>query len=154
MTADYRSDSLKYKHDLFTGSIPGTGISIPGIMNIGPTLTYSVGGNCSFSGSATVDFGLQATIPDSARIVADYGNRGASTATGFSGGELTPIFGVPNASVSVTLTAFSQLTIDFGVDLTDLGTVGVSLIVKLPEVSATLTAKLGGFISLISFSCL
>lgn len=148
MTASYGSDSLGYTKDLFSQGIPGIGISIPEIMNIGATLTYSVGGSCSFSGSATVDFGLQATIPDSAQIVADYQNRGASTATGFSGGEPTPIFHVPNESVSVTLSAFSQLTIDFGVDLLDFGAMDVGLAFKLPEVGATLTAKYGKFISL------
>lgn len=92
MTATYGSNSLGYTKDLVSIGVPGLGISIPEIINIGATLTYSVGGDCSFSGSATVDFGLQATIPDSAQIVADYENQGASTATGFSGGQLTPIF--------------------------------------------------------------
>lgn len=145
ITANNGPDSLGYTMDLPRVAIPGLGISIPDIMNIGAALTYSIGGNCSFSGSATVDFGLQADVPDSAKIVADYKNHGASEATGFTGGQLTPMFGIKNESTSVTLSAYSQLGVDFGVDLFKLGTVSVAVTVKLPEISATLTAKYGKY---------
>lgn len=115
-------------------------------MNIGVNPTYSVGVNGSFGGSATVDFGLQATVPDSAQIVADYNNQGASTATGFSGVQPIPSFNIINESAFVTLSAFSQLGITFGVDLFELGGVDVALTVKLPEVSATFTAKHGKYL--------
>lgn len=117
-------------------------------MTIGPSLTYTVGASGSFSGSATVDFGLQATVPDSAQIVADYSNSGASTATNFSGGQLTPKFDIKNGSASVTLSAFSQLGINFGVDLFKLGAVTVTVTVKLPEISTTLTANYGKYLPL------
>ena len=115
-------------------------------MNIGATPIYSVGVNGSFGGSATVGFGLQATVPDSAQIVADYNHQGASTATGFSGGQLTPNFNIINESAFVTLGAFSQLGITLGVDLFTFGGVDVALTVKLPEVIATFTAKHGKYL--------
>lgn len=115
-------------------------------MNIGVTPTYSVGVNGSFGGSATVDFGLQFPVPNSAQIVANYNNQGASTATGFSGGQPIPNFNIINESAFVTLSAFSQLGITLGVDLFTFGGVDVALTVKLPEVSATFTAKHGKYL--------
>ncbi|KAF6235168.1 hypothetical protein HO173_006797 [Letharia columbiana] len=141
ITADYESTPLNFTKELPSIPIPELGFSIPEIMTIGPSLTYTVGASGSFSGSATVDFGLQATVPDSAQIVADYSNSGASTATNFSGGQLTPKFDIKNGSASVTLSAFSQLGINFGVDLFKLGAVTVTVTVKLPEISTTLTAN-------------
>lgn len=112
-------------------------------MNIGPTLTFSVGVNCTFGGSAVVDFGVKATVPDSAQIVADYKNHAASTAMEFEGGQLTPTFDIKNCSASVTLSAFSELGIDFGVELVKIGTLDIAMTVKLPEVIATITALYG-----------
>ncbi|CAF9942270.1 MAG: hypothetical protein ALECFALPRED_009642 [Alectoria fallacina] len=146
ITADDGPDSLGHIWNLPNIPIPDLGISIAHIMNIGVNPTYSVGVNGSFGGSATVDFGLQATVPDSAQIVADYNNQGASTATGFSGVQPIPSFNIINESAFVTLSAFSQLGITFGVDLFELGGVDVALTVKLPEVSATFTAKHGKYL--------
>lgn len=104
-------------------------------------MTYSVGANCSFSGSATVDFGLQATVPDSAQIVADYNNHGASKATGFGEGQLTPNIDFRNESASVTLSAFSQPEVKFGIDLHKIGSLEMAFTITLPEITAKLSVE-------------
>lgn len=119
------------------------GFTLPKFIDLGPSLVYSVGVNLSFSGSTTVDFGVNTTVPDSAQILVDYSNRGASKATGFGESKMVPSYNINNESVSVTLSAFSQPAIDFGVNLYELGNLDVNVAIMLPEVSTTVGAKYG-----------
>ena len=114
-------------------------------MNLGAFLTYSVSGDCTFSGSASASFGVDASLPDNAVITADYQNHGASSASGFDSTELTPMFRLNNGSASVTLSATSKPEIKFGFDLLHIGNVDVAVTVDLPEASVTLTAVSGGY---------
>lgn len=142
ITATYKPESLQYTKELFSAPIPDAGIEVPGIFKLGATLSYNVGISSTFKGSATVDFGLKAELPDSAKLVADIQNPDSSSAVGFSGA-VTPLFDVKALSASLTLAAFSQPKLSFGIELTEVGTLDVALTMKLPEVSATLTAAYG-----------
>ncbi|KAL2038816.1 hypothetical protein N7G274_008574 [Stereocaulon virgatum] len=107
---------------------------------MGATVSYNVIGTATVSGSGTVDFGLKASLPDSAKLTADTVNKDASSATGFSGGSLDPIFDITKGSASLTLTATSQPKISFGIKAIGIENFDVEVAVKLPEISATLTA--------------
>ena len=119
-------------------------------MNLGAFLTYSVSGDCTFSGSASASFGVNASLPDSAVITADYKNHGASSVSGFDSTDLTPMFRLDNGSASVTLSATSKSEIKFGFDLYHVGNVDVAVTVDLPEASVTLTALSG--MSILSYT--
>lgn len=112
-------------------------------MTLGAFMTYSIEGQCTFSGSANVDFGVDASLPDSAQIVADYNNHGASSATGFNETQLTPLFNLNNGSASVTLSATSKPAIKFGFVLNHIGNVDVDVTFSLPEASVTISAVAG-----------
>ncbi len=140
ITSSDEPDSLQYTKELFSFPIPDAGIEVEGIFKLGAILSYDVGISSSFSGSATVDFGLQAGMPDSAQVTADIQNPDSSSAAGWSGGSLTPLFDIKQESASIKLAAFSQPKLAFGIELIKIGNVDVALTVKLPEVSATLTA--------------
>ncbi|KAK0508611.1 hypothetical protein JMJ35_008887 [Cladonia borealis] len=140
ITSTDEPDSLQYTKQLLSAPVPGAGISVSGIFNLGATLSYSVGVSSSFAGSATVDFGLRASLPDSAQLVANIQDPESSSATGFGGGSLTPLFDITKESASLTLSAFSQPELEFGIELIEIGKFDVGLTVKLPEVSVTLTA--------------
>lgn len=135
--------SLHYEKELFVAPIPGAGISIPKIFNLGATLAYDVGIDTSFQGTATVDFGVSAGIPNTAQLTADLRNPGASSATGFGEGSLTPLFDVKDMSASVTLLAYSKPKITFGLEIIKIGTANVEVGVKLPQIDVTLTAAYG-----------
>ena len=90
-----------------------------------------------------MDFGLQARLPDSAQLVANIQDPDSSSATGFGAGSLTPLFDIRKESASLTLAAFSQPELEFGIELIEIGKIDVGLTVKLPEVSVTLTAAYG-----------
>lgn len=141
ITANESPNTLQFQKQLFSSAIPGAGISIPEIFTLGATLSYSVGGTASFQGTASVDFGLSATLPDSAQLVADIKNPDSSSATGFNGGTLTPLFNVNEMSAAVTLGAYSLPMISFGVSLVKIGSASLDVSVKLPEVDVTLTAE-------------
>jgi len=140
ITSTNEPDSLQYTKELFSFPIPDAGIEVRGIFKLGATLSYDVCVSSSFSGSATIDFGLQAGMPDSAQVTADIQNPDSSSATGWSGGSLTPLFDIKKESASVKLAAFSQPKLAFGIELVKVGNIDVALTVKLPEVSVTLTA--------------
>ena len=79
-------------------------------------------------------------MPDSAQVTADIQNPASSSATGWSGGSLTPLFDIKEESASIKLAAFSEPKLAFGIELIEVGNFDVALTVKLPKVSVTLTA--------------
>ena len=145
ITASESPAALQFQKQLVSFPIPDAGIEIPHIFSLGTILSYSVGGTASFQGTASVDFGLSSSLPNSAQLVADLKNPDSSSATGFSGGDLTPLFNVNEMSAAVTLGAYSLPKISFGVQLVKIGSASVDLSVKLPEVDVTLTAEYGKY---------
>ena len=141
ITASESPKTLQFQKQLVSFPIPDAGIEIPDIFSLGTILSYSVGGTASFHGTASVDFGLSSGLPNSAQLVADLKNPDSSSATGFSGSDLTPLFNVNEMSAAVTLGAYSLPMISFGVKLVKIGSASVDLSVKLPEVDVTLTAE-------------
>ena len=123
--------------------IPDAGVGIDGIVTLGAFLSYSIDVDATFSGSADLDFGVNASLPDSARIVADYHNHSASSASGFDSSDLTPIFNLNNASASVTLSATSKPELKFGFDFDKFGKVDVDVTINLPEASVKLSTISG-----------
>ena len=112
-------------------------------MEIGAYLTYIVSGSCTFSGFASIEMGANASLPDSAQIVADYKNHGASSTSGLDSTLVTPLFRINNESASMDLNAISQPAITFGVNLMKAGNAGITVSVNLPEISATLSVGHG-----------
>ena len=133
-------DSLQFTKELFSAPIPDAGISVPGIFKLGAIISYEVGVTTSFAGSAEFKFGLSASLPDTAKVVADINDPGQSSATGFDAANIAPIFDVGALSAQVTVAAFTQPKLFFGIELTKVGKFDVNLALKLPIVSATLKA--------------
>lgn len=151
ITATDDSQPMTYSKTLFSDLIPGAGYGIHDIMSIGASLTYTVIGSCAFSGSASMQFGANASLPDSAQIVADYKNHGASSTSGFDSTQVTPLFRMNNESASMNLNAISQPAITFGVDLMKAGKAGMTISVNLPELSTTLSIEHGTCLFPVSF---
>ena len=143
ITASETPQSLSFDQLIVSQPLYGAGIGITDFINLGASLTYTVSGDCKFSGSASATFGVDASLPDSAVITAHYQNHGASSASGFDSTQLTPMFRLNNGSASVTLSATSKPEIKFGFELLHVGNVDVAVTVDLPEASVTLTALSG-----------
>lgn len=129
--------------EVFSAPIPGAGLEIGGIFKLGATVAYDVGTSASFSGSASADFGLEASLPDGAKVVADITNPGQSSAVGWAGSSLQPTFEVTKIEASIKLAAYSQPKVSFGITLDHVGDVEVVVELKLPEISSTLAALYG-----------
>lgn len=141
VTSSQAPDSIQQSKELVSAPIPGAGIEVTGIFKLGATVSYDVGTSATFAGSATADFGLQASLPNGAKVVADINNPSGSSATGWQASSITPIFDITKLSASITLAAFSQPKIAFGIELTQVGNIDVALTMKLPEISSTLSAE-------------
>lgn len=139
--------------ELFRFPIPGAGIAVKGIFSLGATVSYDVGTSATFAGTATVDFGLEASLPNGAKVSADIINPGQSSATGWAGSSLDPIFEVTKIEASIKLTAYSQPKVEFGIKLNNVGDVEVVVGMKLPEISSTLSADYGKSPSHRPFRC-
>ena len=135
--------SHTFTESLGSFAVPDAGFVIPDLLDVGATLEYSIGGECTVSGEATVDFGGTISVPDTAQIVADYESSGASSVTGFDESQVTPLFNPGRAEASLQLSAFLRPEIKFGITLTAIGNADISVGIKLPELSATFTAEAG-----------
>ena len=124
-------------------AVPDAGFSIPGVFDLGTTIDFNIGGECTVNGEATVDFGGTISVPDTAQIVADYESSGSSSVTGFDESQVTPLFNLSSAEASLTLNAYLQPEMNFGIDLGTIGKAEISVGIKLPELSATFTAEAG-----------
>lgn len=143
VTSSKEPDLLQSSKELFSAPIPGAGISVTGIFKLGATVSYEVGTSVTFAGTATADFGLQASLPNGAKVVADVNDPSRSSATGWQGSSLTPIFEITELSASLTLAAFSQPKIAFGVELIEVGKIDIAVTMKLPEISSKLSTTYG-----------
>ncbi|KAL8967303.1 MAG: hypothetical protein Q9197_005503 [Variospora fuerteventurae] len=143
ITAPYSPDQLGYSKELFSAPIPEAGISVTGIFSLGAVVSYEVGVSTTFSGSASMNFGLTASLPDTAVVIADGIDRSASTTTGFEGAVFNPHFNLTALSAGVTLAAFSQAKLTFGVDITKVGKLEVGMGLKLPAVEAIVKGAYG-----------
>ena len=131
---------LQKNWQLISTPVPDLGLSVNGIFDLGAVMSYSVGLTSSFAGQAVVDFGLSASIPDAATMNADIMAKDKSSAKGWDGGKLDPLFDVKSLEASVSLGAYSTPMLSLEVDLKSVGKIGVDISVKLPEVTSTLTA--------------
>ena len=127
-------------------TIPDAGFKIDDLVSVGAFLSYSVGGSCTFSGDAIVDFGVNASVPDTAQIVADFHGQAASSVTGFDTSDLRHSFHIGNESATISLMAYSQPELKFEVELVEVAEVDITLAVKLPELNASFTAESGMFL--------
>ena len=135
-----KAGTINEAKELFSAPIPGVGIAVPGIFKLGGVLTYEVGVSATFKGSAKVDFGLKASIPDESVVQVDIANSGNSKAAGFKP-KVEPVFEVKGLDASLSVSAYSQPKLFFGIEIVKAAKADVSLAIRLPEVSATFTPK-------------
>ena len=135
--------SIDESKELFAFGIPDAGIAVTGIFDLGATLSYSVGVSSEFKGEGVVDFGLAASLPNSAKVTADAKKGDGNSAVGFDGASFDPIFDVKSLSASVELVAYSKARILFGIEVTKIGKLDVAVTLQVPKVTTTLTVAFG-----------
>ena len=112
------------------------------IFKLGAFLGYEVGAAVTFSGEAIVDLGVKAQLPDSAQLTADLHDPSGSSASGFQGA-VEPIFEIEKFSAGLTVGVFTQPKLSLEIEVEGVGHAAVAILLKLPQVSATLTGEYG-----------
>ncbi|EEP80208.1 predicted protein [Uncinocarpus reesii 1704] len=59
---------FKYSKQVFEAAIPYTGVEIPGVLLIGAKVGLLIHGDIKFTGSATVNFGCHASLPNGGKL--------------------------------------------------------------------------------------
>ncbi|KAI9848432.1 MAG: hypothetical protein M1837_000227 [Sclerophora amabilis] len=131
---------LSLSKELLAFPIPNAGIAVANIFKLGAVVAYEVGVNSTLNGVATFTYGLNAKIPDTAVVSADLLNKDKSTATGFEGTTMEPLFNLDAISTNVRIAALSQPKLTFGIDILKVGKIEAGLMIKVPEVALTLAA--------------
>ncbi|KAL8928983.1 MAG: hypothetical protein Q9208_001426 [Pyrenodesmia sp. 3 TL-2023] len=131
----YSPTSLQYTKELFSVPVPEAGISVTGIFSIGAVASYGLGVSTTFKGSTSMTFGITASLPDTAVVTAGYrsGNPSAGTATSFDGAVFDPNFNLTALAGGVTVAAYSEAKLSFGVDITKWGRVEVEFALQVPK---------------------
>lgn len=135
-------DSIEQEKELLEKPVPDFGIDIPGVLKLGAIMSYSIGYSTSFIGSASLVFGVTASLPDDATIMVDILDRDQSYSRGFDG-ELVPIFDVTELTASVQFAVFTQAKLAFGLEIPNLDKQDIELVLKIPKLTYTVTAGYG-----------
>jgi len=130
---------LKRSEPLFEAPVPDLGIIVPGIFKLGAIFKFEVGVQTQLQGSATIDFDLEARVPDTAKFTVDVMNQNLSTADGFRC-DVNPIFDVKAFSATIQLAAFAQAVLSFGVEVEKVGKWDVELQFKMPQLATKMIA--------------
>ncbi|KAG0136431.1 hypothetical protein HOY82DRAFT_498283 [Tuber indicum] len=131
---------LNLTQELASFPIPGAGISVPKIFELGAIITYEVGVECSVTGEANFTFGLSASLPNSALVSLNLADVSQSQASGFDGATFDPVFDINSGSVSLNVAAISRPKLTFGIEIIGVGKLEAALKMGLPVVSTKLTA--------------
>lgn len=96
------------------GRLALTPFQIPGVISIGPEVSFSAGLKASFNASAGVLAGITVNWDD-VSVVVDLVNKGGSSATGFAPNQVKPNF-ILTGEITLTGNAYVVFGLDFGVE--------------------------------------
>lgn len=140
VTNTEKLEDISGKKELWSMAVPDLGIDIPHILKLGVTLAYQIGFQTKLLGSATFVLGATSSLPDDAIITLDLMDHEKSSASGFEGAALIPIFDATALSTSVQVAVFTQADIAFGIEIEGYDKADIELNLKIPQLSTTLTA--------------
>ena len=125
--------------------VPDVGLpgwSIPGIFDFGPQFSVEVGFQLSgVKGSATIEAGFTANIPDSSTAV--LGIKGVDSSS--SGWVPNVVTQPPSLNIEVdgSLELYARTSLDLGATILSVYSFGAGIFMKLPDVILTLGAEYG-----------
>ena len=130
--------------DLVQGNIPGTGITLLGVVSVGLTASYQVGVTGTFKGSGSWDTQLKASVPGKSLITVDALRPERSKIEGWNLQVNTPVYSVPKLENEASFSIQSQPKLSFGAQVKNGPKLTVAISIPLPaaEVKMTPTSKL------------
>ncbi|KAK2789135.1 hypothetical protein FQN53_002359 [Emmonsiellopsis sp. PD_33] len=136
---DYRK-WVKPSQEITLLEIPISGWNIPGILEFGPRIQLNAGYEIGYiSGTASATAGISATIPDTAIAKLDLLAEGSVEVSGWAPVIETQPLQV-QAQVDAEASVYTEIALSVSLTVFDDNGFGVDLALKVPEVTATLTA--------------
>ncbi|KAF8250476.1 hypothetical protein K440DRAFT_164112 [Wilcoxina mikolae CBS 423.85] len=127
--------------DLIEVPVPGAGLVVPKIFSMGLIASVEAGFTLGFKGKIGFTVGVTATLPDSALIKLNMADLESSSATGFEGAKVDPVFKVNNASASIDATIFFRPKFAIKCEVTSVGEVSADIKAGLPQINANAAAE-------------
>ncbi|KMU87975.1 hypothetical protein CIHG_05742 [Coccidioides immitis H538.4] len=137
---------IKYSQTIFEKVIPFTGIEIPGILSIGAKVGLLIHGDVKFTGSATVNFGCTAKLPNGGKMTLVLIGDGKSGVVGLDKIEAKSDVTFNNGYIDLDTTTVPESKITWGFEI--LGGAGIEAGVKfgIPiDLNLTAGLKEGGW---------
>lgn len=130
--------------DLVQGNIPGTGVTLLGVVSVGLTATYQVGITGTFKGSGSWDTQLEASVPGKSLITVDALRPERSKIEGWNLQVNPPVYSIPKLENEASFSIQSQPKLSFGAQVKNGPKLTVAISIPLPaaEVKMTPTSKL------------
>lgn len=121
---------------LFSAPVPGAGLSIPEIFELGCTVGIDAGFDISFDASVAFTVGLTAALPEGGKILLDLANMDNSGVTGLDGVNVTPVVTIDSKNVTIHGDVYLSPKVSFGISILSLGKADAALSLQLPKISA------------------
>ena len=135
--------SSNWTKELASFPIPGAGIVIPAIFELGAIISYEIGVECTINGAADFIFGLGATLPNTAIVAVNLADPTQTKAAGFDGATFDPVFELKSGSATLNVAAFSRPKLAFKIEVVSVAKIEAALQMDLPVVNVGLTAAFG-----------
>ena len=129
---------------LFSVMIPDISFMVPEMFKVGAWASYEVGGQVTFQGSSTIDFGVTLEVSDKGNLHVNAGNPRSSNVTGLNG-VVDEVFDLKAFSGQAQLSLYSQTKLYFGIEIEEIGRVDIAFIYKMPQLSYRLEPGYGKY---------
>ena len=135
-----KDDKFEAEVDLIEMPVPGAGVVIPGIFELGLVGTIEAGFNAVFKGIAGFTAGMEVGLPNDAEFFLDIVDPEKSYATGFETAYADPSFTINNASVTVDASIFFRPKLELKAEITGIGSASADIFVNVPILNVNGTA--------------
>ena len=134
-------DELSNEMKIADVPIPGAAVVIKEIFALGLRAQFLAGFTTRLRGGIKYKAGLSAALPGSPRITLDAIQLDKNGAEGFDGFHVAPKMSLKSLSATADFSLAARPKLVFGIDIIDKIQFEISLIINLPELKGTCTAK-------------
>lgn len=132
--------SLGKKIDLVQATVPGAGITLPGIATVGFTARYQIGISATFQGSGSFDTTIKASAPGASLITVDALKPEKSRIEGWSLNVEAPTFTNLKLENEASFSITSQPVLSFGAEIAKRGPkLAIEISIPLPKAEVKMT---------------
>lgn len=122
------------EQEIFSVPVPYAGIEVPKLFKLGLTTSLDAIASAKLMGKLNITFGLEAKTPGKSEIFLDALHPSRSYMRGFHL-DADPIFHVNEASMTFSISAALQATLNFGIEIPKVVELSTYLAIRAPELA-------------------